>query len=170
MELQICHVGDQNGAPLFSVVRSGDLKRTARSPFRRRSPFRWGRRGSGASSEASLVPEGYLQAPFGAYRQSAQAVAETLQAWGGRSLTGSSWARPRAGIRLPEGKASGTSGLRSPAIRRRSWPGPWEALYSRGGRLPGPALSRRAAAFHRFGGPAASAGELCPRTPSASSM
>ena len=124
MELQICHVGDQNGAPLFSVVRSGDLKRTARSPFRRRSPFRWGRRGSGASSEASLVPEGYLQAPFGAYRQSAQAVAETLQAWGGRSLTGSSWARPRAGIRLPEGKASGTSGLRSPAIRRRSWPGP----------------------------------------------
>lgn len=108
MELQICHVGDQNEAPLFSVVRSGDLKRTA--PVSLPSPVSFP---VGDDATRGLLPrlrwylEGYLQAPFGAYRQSAQAVAETLQAWGGavfdRLFVGQAqnWYQTAQGAKLP---------------------------------------------------------------------
>ena len=132
MELQICHVGDQNGAPLFSVVRSGDLKRTA--PVSLPSPVSFP---VGDGAERGLLPrlrwylEGYLQAPFGAYRQSAQAVAETLQAWGGavfdRLFVGQAqnWYQTARGQSFRDFRIKITSD--SPEIM--AWP--WEALYSR---------------------------------------
>ena len=132
MELQICHVGDQNGAPLFSVVRSGDLKRTA--PVSLPSPVSFP---VGDDAERGLLPrlrwylEGYLQAPFGAYRQSAQAVAETLQAWGGavfdRLFVGEAqnWYQTARRQSFRDFRIKITSD--SPEIM--AWP--WEALYSR---------------------------------------
>ena len=132
MELQICHVGDQNEAPLFSVVRSGDLKRTA--PVSLPSPVSFP---VGDDATRGLLPrlrwylEGYLQAPFGAYRQSAQAVAETLQAWGGavfdRLFVGQAqnWYQTARGQSFQDFRIKITSD--SPEIM--AWP--WEALYSR---------------------------------------
>ena len=132
MELQICHVGDQNGAPLFSVVRSGDLKRTA--PVSLPSPVSFP---VGDDAERGLLPrlrwylEGYLQAPFGAYRQSAQAVAETLQAWGGAAFDrlfvgeAQNWYQTARRQSFRDFRIKITSD--SPEIM--AWP--WEALYSR---------------------------------------
>ena len=132
MELQICHVGDQNGAPLFSVVRSGDLKRTDSVSLP--SPVSFP---VGDGAERGLLPrlrwylEGYLQAPFGAYRQSAQAVAETLQAWGGavfdRLFVGQAqnWYQTARRQSFRDFRIKITSD--SPEIM--AWP--WEALYSR---------------------------------------
>lgn len=91
----------------------------------------------GDDAERGLLPrlrwylEGYLQAPFGAYRQSAQAVAETLQAWGGavfdRLFVGEAqnWYQTARRQSFRDFRIKITSD--SPEIM--AWP--WEALYSR---------------------------------------
>ena len=130
-ELQICHVGNQDGIPLFSVVRSGDMKRTLPVPLP--PPASFPVQGHG---DKQLLPElrwyleDYLQAPFGAYRQSAQAVAETLEAWGtavfDRLFVGQAqnWYQSAKGQNFQNFRIKITSD--APEIM--AWP--WEALHS----------------------------------------
>ena len=130
-ELQICHVGNQNGTPQFSVVRSGDMKRTLPVPLP--PPASFPVQGHG---DKQLLPalrwylEDYLQAPFGAYRQSAQAVAETLEAWGtavfNRLFVGQAqnWYQSAKGQNFQNFRIKITSD--APEIM--AWP--WEALHS----------------------------------------
>lgn len=132
MELQIYHVGDQNGTPLFSVVRSDDMKRTPPVPLPSPASFPVGDcEGKRLLSELRWYLEDYLQAPYGAYPQFAQAVTEALQAWGeavfDRLFAGpaQNWYQAAKGENFRNFRLK----IASDAPEIMAWP--WEALYSR---------------------------------------
>ena len=132
MELQIHHAGDQNGTPLFSVVRSDDMKRTPPVPLPSPASFPVGDcEGKRLLSELRWYLEDYLQAPYGAYPQFAQAVTEALQAWGeevfDRLFAGpaQNWYQAAKGENFRNFRLK----IASDAPEIMAWP--WEALYSR---------------------------------------
>ena len=132
MELQIHHVEDQNGTPLFSVVRSDDMKRTPPVPLPSPASFPVGDcEGKRLLLELRWYLEDYLQAPYGAYPQSAQAVTEALQAWGeavfDQLFAGAAQNWYQAAKR--ENFQNFRIKIASDAPEIMAWP--WEALYSR---------------------------------------
>ncbi len=131
MELQIHHIGERENRPVFMLVRSRDGKRTegvclpepgtypVKNHPSRRFPV-----------ELCWYLEEYLQAPFGAYPQTAACVTETMRRWGqavfdtlftGRGRDWYQEAR-RAGLEYLQLK------IVSDSAAVLSWP--WEALYS----------------------------------------
>ena len=132
MELQIHHVEDQNGTPLFSVVRSDDMKRTQPVPLPSPASFPVGDyEGKRLLSELRWYLEDYLRVPYGAYPQFAQAVTEALQAWGeavfDRLFAGpaQNWYQAAKGENFRNFRLK----IASDAPEIMAWP--WEALYSR---------------------------------------
>lgn len=83
MELQIHHIGNQNGNAMFEVIRSMDMKHTAAVTLP--DPAKFPVEGHPARQflpELRWYLEDYLQTPFGVYPQLAKCVAKTMQAWG----------------------------------------------------------------------------------------
>ena len=132
MEIQINHIGNQNGSPMFEVIRSMDMKHTAAVSLP--DPAEFPVEGHPAKqflSELRWYLEDYLQYPFGVFPQLAECVAETMRAWGAvifdTLFTGCArnWYRTAKQQNFEGFRIKITSD--SPEIM--SWP--WEALYSR---------------------------------------
>ncbi|MDE6641897.1 MAG: CHAT domain-containing protein, partial [Acetatifactor sp.] len=131
MELQIHHIGNQNGSAMFEVIRSMDMKRTAAVALP--DPTKFPVEGHPARQflpELRWYLEDYLQTPFGVYPQLAECVAKTMQAWGAlifdALFTGYArdWYQDAKRQNFKDFRIKITSD--SPEIM--SWP--WEALYS----------------------------------------
>ncbi|MCH5352212.1 MAG: hypothetical protein J1E06_01955, partial [Acutalibacter sp.] len=132
MEIQIHHIGTQDGTPMFEVIRSMDMKRTAAIPLPQ--PVSFPIEGHPAKQflpELRWYLEEYLQTPFGAYQQLAESVAETMCTWGATVFDAlfTGYARDW----YQDAKRKNFEGFRikitsdSPEIM--SWP--WETLHSR---------------------------------------
>ena len=131
MEIQIHHIGNQNGSAMFEVIRGMDMKRTAAVALP--DPAHFPVEGHPVKHflpELRWYLEDYLQTPFGVFPEMAECVAKTMQAWGSeifdKLFTG--YARDW----YQDEKRQNFKGFRikitsdSPEIM--SWP--WEALYS----------------------------------------
>lgn len=131
MELQIYHVGNQNGRAMFEVIRSTDMRHTVAVALP--DPAKFPVEGYPAKSflpELRWYLEDYLQFPYGAFPQLAECVAKTMQAWGALIFdllfTGYArdWYQDAKRQHFENFHIKITSN--SPEIM--SWP--WEALYS----------------------------------------
>ena len=131
MELQIHHIGNQNGSVMFEVIRSMDMKHTAAVALP--DPAKFPVEGHPAKKflpELRWYLEDYLQIPFGVYHQLAECIAKTMQVWGASIFNTlfTEYARDW----YQDAKRQNFEGFRikitsdSPEIM--SWP--WEALYS----------------------------------------
>ncbi|MDE7176349.1 MAG: tetratricopeptide repeat protein [Lachnospiraceae bacterium] len=131
MELQIHHIGNQNGNAMFEVIRSMDMKHTAAVALP--DPAKFPVEEHPAKQflpELRWYLEDYLQIPYGVFPQLAECVEKTMQAWGASIFdalfTGyaQDW--------YQNAKRQNFDGFRikitsdSPEIL--SWP--WETLYS----------------------------------------
>lgn len=132
MELQIHYIGYQNRKHMFEVIRSSDMKRTEATPLPDASAFQVkGQPAKQFLPELCWYLEDYLQAPFGAFQQSAECVQETIRAWGTDVFDALFTERARDWYQ--DARTQGLENLRikiasdSPEIL--SWP--WETLYSR---------------------------------------
>ena len=131
MEIQIHHIGNQDGIAMFEVIRSMDMKRTAAVALP--DPAKFPVEGHPAKQFLPALRwylEDYLQIPFGVYPQLAACVAKTMQAWG--TLIFDTLFTGYARDWYQDAKRENFEGFRikitsdSPEIM--SWP--WEALYS----------------------------------------
>ncbi|MDE7267134.1 MAG: CHAT domain-containing protein [Lachnospiraceae bacterium] len=131
MEIQIHHIGNQNGNAIFEVICSIDMKRTAAVTLP--DPAKFPVEGHPAKQflpELRWYLEDYLQFPYGAYYQLAECVAKTMQAWG--ALIFDTLFTGYARDWYQDARRQNFEGFRikitsdSPEVM--SWP--WEALYS----------------------------------------
>lgn len=85
MDIQIHHTGDQDGIPMFEVIRSDNMKHTTAVPLPEPTAFPVeGHTAKKLLPELRWYLEDYLQAPFGAFPELAERIAETLQKWGAK--------------------------------------------------------------------------------------
>ena len=132
MEIQIHHIGNQDGRPMFEVIRSMDMKRTAAIPLPQPTavPIE-GYPAKRFLPELRWYLEEYLLEPFGAFPQLAEGVVETMCTWGTAVFDAlfTGYARDW----YQDAKKENFEGFRikitsdSPEVM--SWP--WEALHSR---------------------------------------
>ncbi len=131
MELQIHHMGERDGRPVFTVIRSRDGKRTEEVCLPEPEAFPLKEHSSRKFlPELRWYLEEYLQAPFGAYLHRAACVSETMRDWG-RAVFDTLFAG-RGRDWYQEAKRAGLEQLRlkivSDSAAVMSWP--WEAIYS----------------------------------------
>ena len=131
MEIQIHHIGNQNGNAMFEVIRGLDMKRTAAVALP--DPTQFPVEGHPAKQflpELRWYLEDYLQAPFGVFPELADCVAKTMQRWGAEIFDklfigyARDWYQDARRQNFQSFHIKITSD--SPEIM--SWP--WEALYS----------------------------------------